>query len=715
MKFVDRLTDRTFDQLPEHLILGRWQAIAESESVVMNGVKQPNSFRSYLFGDVNDYWSLRSAEKSLNRRFQSWQFPSDLVAQSIRFFEQELQRLIRQKASWQQWVNTPPLASEIEQKIHLQPLARETKKRFGHLEAICHNPRTSLKIETERLPTSRAKRISPHAIEFLASHSEDWERLRFRSVIPKQVLALVREDQINIYENQVTVQLIDYLLDYLNRQIQDIKILRDELEQASYFSNETQNIDQIHWRNRERIFALLGNLADAETGLKEANDTLERLTQVHTKLRGLMQTDLYKSIPENFSVGTTLKRTNILVNDQHYRYVDKLWRQWSLWKQGRSKNAEQVFQDHQELFQGFESFCLLLICRALTGSDNKNDRGFGFQAVINEIPKRGNDPIWLSGIWGEISLHWKAQGVFCLHLPELTRDLHIIPMMLPLTATHNSEAIDAILAGFSEAINQNVKSTSKTPYFVILYPGTQEEREKLNIDLKTKVNRLSYSHSSKEIELSILPVTPLDILSLERVARVIQWWLHDQRYQSYPPILSKHIPSHLSEDLLSDANWLVKDHQFNQYRVLQQPTSEEIEFFQSNLNRLINEAKAKGPQAKGDCQQLQSLEDLSDLAKQLILPFKVCPVCHSIGDIVRSEKQSFYAECDQCGSAWGTRTCGHCHQNYPFIQVQATGLYRRDILTDEIEKILGRDVLAIPQHIDADRTHFICSCCGTPE
>lgn len=90
-----------------------------------------------------------------------------------------------------------------------------------------------------------------------------------------------------------------------------------------------------------------------------------------------------------------------------------------------------------------------------------------------------------------------------------------------------------------------------------------------------------------------------------------------QNFANVPPLIGdkkSEILHRIGLDFLSDANWIVKDNQFNQYRVLQQPTSEEIKFFKSNLNLLINEIKSKGRQARGDWQQLQSLEDLSDLS-----------------------------------------------------------------------------------------------------
>lgn len=131
--------------------------------------------------------------------------------------------------------------------------------------------------------------------------------------------------------------------------------------------------------------------------------------------------------------------------------------------------------------------------------------------------------------------------------------------------------------------------------------------------------------------MAILPVSPLDIISVERVARAIQWWLNGQRYQSYPT--------------------------------------------------------------------------------QINMTLQVCPVCHSTGSFTPLDNQSFRCECSECGSSWGTRTCGSCGKKYPFIQLAGIESHMRQL--SWIDRTLGRDVLAIPCWKENNQVTFICSFCGT--
>ena len=94
----------------------------------------------------------------------------------------------------------------------------------------------------------------------------------------------------------------------------------------------------------------------------------------------MLDTELYRAIPKQATVGNTLKRTNILINDQHYRYVDRLWQAWISWKRGHAQTPQQIFETYKQGFKGFEAFCLLLVSRALTGNGTTNDRGLEFEA-----------------------------------------------------------------------------------------------------------------------------------------------------------------------------------------------------------------------------------------------------------------------------------------------------------------------------------------------
>lgn len=696
MQFWNRLTGSKLKEITDRsIILGQWQIITESEIIYLNSFELAPHSREYILPDAANRCSFRSDNGNINGNIQlpSCQIPSDILSESLRFFADQLNKLASNSASWQDWIKISPLVPEIENKIETFSLEETAEKYFGHIEEVCRRPRSYLKMETEKLPVSRAQRISPHAIEVLAAHTEDWERRNFRSIVPKRVLCMVREDLWDIYENQVTVSLIDKLLEYTNRRIQQVTTLKKQLEEAEYLSGITNDI---YWRNQRRIYQLWGNQFDAGTTAKKAEETLRKLQKLQHKLRALPDTDLYKAIPRRAAIGRTLKRTNILVNDQHYRYVDVLWREWSLNQSEKVKPARQVFEENQQLFRGFESFCFLLLAIALTGSGSDNDKGFAFEILTDVVPKPGCDVLQFRGALGELSLSWEAEGSFLVQ-SEGINSLRFIPLLATLSATNNHEFIASALQTLSSS-QQNNNQT----HTCVIYPGTEEEIQKLPDYLQQQINLIAHKSSFK-----ILPVSPLDILSVERVGRMIQWWLSGQRYQSYPPTLLMKIP----DNLLTKIGWLEKGNKTNQFRVLRQPLPQEEQNFKTHLEQKITAAKAQGAKARGEVSELEELQDLPRHAQELIQPLKVCPVCYSKGSLTAQlDSRCFRGDCGGCGSFWGTRICGNCGQRYPFIQSSVIENQVRS--KSSVDRTFGRGVLAIPCRSENSQTAFTCPHCN---
>jgi hypothetical protein len=504
---------------------------------------------------------------------------------------------------------------------------------------------------------------------------------------------------LDIYENRVTVTLIDRLLEYLQKRIWEVQALQKELEQIDDFSSETRNI---HWRNRKRICSLWGEHFQDGTALKTAEETLKILRQLQYKLRVLMDTELYRAIPKQAEVGNTLKRTNILINDQHYRYVDRIWQAWSPWKRGRAKNNQQIFDSYQQLFQDFEFFCLLLISRALIGSRNENDEGLGFETENPHIPYPGV-VIQFNSCQGQLTLTWQEEGTFLVQ-SDRRQNLRLIPLLTPLTAVSEDNLLCNILQELKNDCHQQNES------IVILYPGIEEERQQLAIDLQRQVYTLGNDCFGGEISLALVPVSPLEVTSVERIARALQWWFYSQQYQAYPYLLTESLPP----TLLDQAEWIISTEK-HQHKLLRPLHSEERVNFNERLSKLINQIKAKGPSAKGELNKLQQLEALPNQIQDRFKPLVFCPTCHQFSDNFTSlESQCFHCSCNGCKSEWGTRICKKCGARYPYIQVSGwdntNSSFNRKV--GWIDRVFGRNTLAIPCWNTRDNDSFICPSCG---
>jgi len=215
------------------------------------------------------------------------------------------------------------------------------------------------------MPVSRAKRIPLRAINYLASHSEDWERRKFRSVIPKSIISERLEDEIKIYENIVTARLIDHLLYYVQDRINRIhrmnrfeKTLKKILE--DHFTGDT---NQKKWFQKiERNYRLCGD-AFATLDKSDKPQALTFLESIEKELLKLRNSELYKSINKKYRITGTLRKTNLFTSHKHYKYIALLWEKWI--SSNKVETKQERFDNLQKLNQSFFDFSILVIFRAL--------------------------------------------------------------------------------------------------------------------------------------------------------------------------------------------------------------------------------------------------------------------------------------------------------------------------------------------------------------
>ncbi|AFZ42287.1 hypothetical protein PCC7418_0029 [Halothece sp. PCC 7418] len=690
MQYLNRITGTKQATPPQSFLLGQWQILTENSALTLNQIPLSKQSQFYLVGNQNHRLNLRGNNQTEDFQITlpRWQISEELIADSIRSFHSQRKSLEEQESSLDQWRKIPPLIPEIQDRIKLQPLTQEIADKLKHLEEICRRPRTYLKMETERLPVSRAKRISKHAVSFLSAHPEDWERVKMHTVIPKNILSLVREELLDIYENRVTVRLIDHLLDYINCRIQEVKAIKQELDEANNFSADVENI---FYLNSRRVCTLWGDYFDTDIGEIEAEETLKKLQSLQYKLRGLISTPVYQAIPQQAHISGTLKRTNILVHDQHYRHVDQLWRKWSHWKSQKKKTPQQFFQESQDFCEGFESFCLLLITRALMGNNTSDDKGFSFQSVADTIPQKNSQPFQFTGLFGSITLTWNKDGTFLLtDETQKNRPLKIIPMISQLKTSESEQFIQTI----ESQIEKQIELTNRDfPYCLILYPGVAEDRHQLSSDLQKRIYTLGNQTFPNQSLVGFLPVTPLDIFSVERVARGIQWWLNGQRYQVYPPLIS--LPYPLDNSLKSILRCLQPTNTSQNFRVIQFSTPAEKQDYQRELERMINQYRSQGRSQKGKVQRLETIKEMALLeqVEEELTYLIVCPVCHDSDN--KSNFQSletgcFSCCCNKCNSQWGTKMSNELNQKYPYIDVNHNSTISSP---EEIDRTVGRDIL----------------------
>lgn len=69
--------------------------------------------------------------------------------------------------------------------------------------------------------------------------------------------------------------------------------------------------------------------------------------------------------------------------------------------------------------------------------------------------------------------------------------------------------------------------------------------------------------------------------------------------------------------------------------------------------------------------------------------------------------------CQQCETNWGLQRCGQCQTNYPYIKLGEANPEISDRSIGWCDRVLGRDVLAVPCFADNSLQFYICSNCGS--
>lgn len=262
---------------------------------------------------------------------------------------------------------SPLLPSSTGQAATPLPLEREIEGQINHLQEIDRRPRFSIHYETDVSPLSRAKRLAPTALTYLAAHSEDWHRRTISSVKPKRVLALFSDDQWAIYENCIYARLLDLLDRHLSDRLYELNSLKETLQEALELT-ESMDLD---FRIRESLCSLWGDaqsMKKTASLLDETAETIERLGNLARKIANLKQGELYRHIPRGTHVPAQLRDTNILVHDQHYRHLRTLWLLYQKRASDEKKTGLEIHALNQRIFENYLLYTGMILTQVILAS-----------------------------------------------------------------------------------------------------------------------------------------------------------------------------------------------------------------------------------------------------------------------------------------------------------------------------------------------------------
>ncbi len=624
-------------------------------------------------------------------------FPKRLIV-PVRATGKVVQSLETKNEGWDAWIRIAPLVPDVSGQVELTRLERTIQRKIGYLAEVCHRPRVQLRLVDERVPVSMARRVPPKAYQRLASHPEEWQYRTLTRVVPREVLTLLPEDDPDIYENRVATRLVDHLRRYLRRRIQ---VLTDLARLAGTAAALQQGLETGAWTARHRASLLMGDLFERSAMAEQLRQTLDTLNHLDRTLRALQDSRLYRAV-SRAPLPATLTMTNILSNDQYYRQVAFLWRSWV--RHGRRKASE---RSDVELWGHFRRFATLVVLRALELFHLEPDEDARTLAIQSGARLR------LTGTLGTFELTIRDDARLKLEAPDLPEALWIA-----LGPPLEGHAVPDRSRGRVLRLRPPVRGEAQAG----------DGRVAGDASLATGV-----------------PVSPVDLGSVERVMRHIQQWFLEQRYLAYPSRLS--VPPSVPETLvevLANRDWIRVEPGEPAGTGTENGHSRENGNGKKNGNG--RRAVRRGSRLKGGARKVDgsppppsrdlvvraiprngkdagmgaAMVELRKRHKRLparerakvpetlleewnggvrdalerLERIRVCPVCQGRGVFKARDGETFVCVCENCKWQWELRTCGDCGHRFPVLSSKAAPVeVSGDILAAEFP---SKDVLAEP-------------------
>lgn len=699
---VDLVSGAAWQPGSSPLVPGRVLLSESGKGVVVNGL--PSFFADRVVARRDGTWSLAVPGMAAKSGvFPSAMLVSSLDGEAIVEMGRSFTDLRDSRANWSQWVGLSPLAPRVAECLKVRPLDQAIQDRLVCLEAVCQNPRSHLRVDEEMTAVPRVRKVARAAIVRLVSHKEDWDRPTVLGVRPRRVLALVAEDDVDIYENRVAARLVDHLATYLRFRLEQLGRIRSMIEQSS--EHAVSAAGGHFWRQRRlcELWAAAVGDARAEQSAKRTADLVESL---YGRVRKLFDSPLYRAVPAR-SGPLQLRYTNVFESDSQYRQVARLWREWSRLGVSGPPTEEQYYESRQAVCDGAAWFAWLLVVRALHQLGVSCDPGSEQAAVdCEELPLRGPT--------GSITVLPPRDGAVVLRVG----DRRVRVVCLPAKVHGLEPAMAAAVVADLELASRNAAEDDVLLLLVSSGGPPAELSQQWRADATYHAGPWEPG-TRRSSRLGVLPVSPWDIGSVERVARALRWHLWSPMLLKYPPVVQlgpdrpRSLPAWVEATVRPEA-----------VRVLREPDGRE-----RSLVDLLKECRAEGitrvhrQSPKGVRRgtelvegRIEAIRASIESALEHCRRIRICPTCRTADAQLRhiGQHDCYECHCESCDSVWGVYLCA-CGTRFPVIRLKDSAdlaSMSQNRSTGWFDRAFGSDMLACVCPLVNGKVTFVCPACG---
>ena len=239
-------------------------------------------------------------------------------------------------------------------------------------------------------------------------------------------------------------------------------------------------------------------------------------TEITILLECLRGSRILPGVDRLAAIGTALRATNLFVNEHRYRHVRDLWHAWVADHTGTDEEADGQARA-REFGEAFTAYTALLLLHALDH----------LGVTAGEAQLAPDRTLRLSGMVTRLT--WAPSGTL-----EVRTDAG--PLLRVMPFPHALTREDRTAAGAAELRKLAVQKP-EVPTLVV-YPGSAAERAALPSPARLAYFSGFESMSPDAIDCGMLPVSPVELDSVLRLARNIRLAAERDRTKSYPAPVS---------------------------------------------------------------------------------------------------------------------------------------------------------------------------------
>lgn len=373
MNYYDRYKDEVVAKLPARMDLGRF------------AVEENGTFRDLTNVDVvkrGDYVIRESLFEETNQNIH------DLLRTIATSFNRNM-------------VDVVPIIQKFNTEIKEFEKLLDSHK--SHLRAIVANPHSLLDKNTSKVNIGRAKRLSTRSYQYLAHHSEDWEKMSILSPKPRKILNEELIIDYAVYENLLLKSFLHEAIKELNARIKetaDISKFFLSIFGTKWICNSCGGIvegttspnmcpyckEKTEWTEESttiwsakinRRNALVGKALKSDDKSKASGVTNSILTGLKRELVKLEHAHLFEEFPKHSTESVVFHDTNVLNTHKHYKYLKVLWFELKKLKE-QGGDLDPIIA-HQDIMSNFRIYVKSLFVYSL------EKMGYKLESIKNTI------------------------------------------------------------------------------------------------------------------------------------------------------------------------------------------------------------------------------------------------------------------------------------------------------------------------------------------